>query len=77
MTTQTIRKLLDAAPFQPFKVHLSDGRVVPVRHREFAMVSPADLDFVVYQPDGDIDIIATGRVTGVKLEAKSRRSSAK
>jgi len=37
------------------------------------MISPADLDFVVYQPDGGIDVIATNLVTGLQLKTPRRK----
>lgn len=75
MTAANVRKLVDATPFQPFEVHLSDGRVIPVQHREFIAVSPKDISFVVYQPDGDIDIVSTSQVTSLKLHERKRRST--
>ena len=73
MSTSSIRKLVDAAPFRPFAIHLADGRSIQVHHREFIMISPADLDFVVYQPDGGIDVIATNLVTGLQLKTPRRK----
>jgi hypothetical protein len=75
MNSSSIRRLVDAAPFRPFEIHVTDGRSVPVHHREFIMISPADVDFVVYQPDGAIDVIATNLVTGLKLKAPRRKST--
>lgn len=76
MSTSSIRKLVDAAPFRPFAIHLADGRSIQVHHREFIMISPADLDFVVYQPDGGIDMVATNLVTGLQLKAPRRKLTA-
>jgi hypothetical protein len=75
MSTSSIRRLVDATPFRPFEIRIADGRSIPVHHREFIMISPADVDFVVYQPDGGIDIVATNLVTGLQLKAPKRRSS--
>ncbi len=36
------------------------------------MISPANLDFVVYQPDGGINVVATNLVTGLQLKASRR-----
>ncbi len=75
MSSSSIRRLVDATPFRPFAIHLADGRAIPVHHREFIMISPADLDFVVYQPDGAIDVVATNLVTGLQLKASKRKPS--
>ena len=65
MTAATLRDLVGRSPFQPLDVHLADGRVIPVLHHDFVMISPVERDFVVYQPDGKIDWIDTQLVTGV------------
>jgi len=39
MTSSEIRKLLRAQPFQPFTLHLADGRSIDVAHPE-AMFAP-------------------------------------
>ena len=75
MSSSSIRRLVDAAPFRPFEIHLADGRSIQVHHREFIMISPADIDFVVYQPDGGIDVVATNLVTGLRLKMPRRKST--
>jgi hypothetical protein len=72
MSTSSIRRLVDATPFRPFAIRLADGRSIPVHHREFIMISPADLDFVVYQPDGGIDVVATNLVTRLQPQPSKR-----
>jgi len=39
MNPETLVELLFNQPFEPFAIHLSDGRVFEVRHPEFAVVS--------------------------------------
>ena len=77
MSSTSIRRLVDATPFRPFEIHLAEGRAIPVHHREFIMISPTDVDFVVYQPDGGIDVVATNLVTGLRLKTLRRKSSDK
>jgi hypothetical protein len=53
-TLDDMRELLNARPFVPFRLHLSDGGTIDVRHREFVtsgrryavvgMPDPADPD---------------------------------
>ena len=38
MRPDDIRRLLRTQPFQPFRIHLSDGKAFDVRHPELAMV---------------------------------------
>jgi hypothetical protein len=72
MSTSSIRRLIDATPFRPFEIRLAGGRSISVQHREF-IISPADLNFVVYQANGGIDIVATNLVTGLHLRAPKRK----
>jgi hypothetical protein len=39
MTTDQLRKLLQVRPFQPFRIHLADGRNFDVSSPEFLAVS--------------------------------------
>ena len=67
MTIEQIRTIYDAQPFQPFVVHLADGRKVPVRHREFIMAVPRGRTIVVCQPDGTLNIIDLLLVTDLEI----------
>ena len=40
MKADEIRDALKKQPFEPFEVRMGSGDVVPVRHPEFAMVTP-------------------------------------
>ncbi|HUY88101.1 MAG TPA: hypothetical protein VMV10_05175 [Pirellulales bacterium] len=66
MTIERFRELLDAQPFQPFSIHLADGREVPVLRREFIMAAPSGRIIVVCQPDDSLDFIDLPSVAGMK-----------
>lgn len=51
MTTETLKELLKAAPFQAFTILMSNGRSYEVRHPEFAILMKSNL--VVTDPDTD------------------------
>ena len=51
MRHEQIRQLLRAQPFQPFTIHLPEGRAVPVIHHDFALVSPDALGLEM-EPQG-------------------------
>ena len=51
MKTATIRDLRDKQPFQPFSIHMADGRIVPVTTPDHILISPRNDDFVVYPPE--------------------------
>jgi hypothetical protein len=57
MTIEQLRKLHRARPFQPFTMHLADGRSVHVAHNDFLAQSPSGRTVVVYQPDETSEII--------------------
>jgi hypothetical protein len=41
MTVESIRRVLDAKPFQPFNLHLADGRSISIDHPEFVAYTGA------------------------------------
>jgi hypothetical protein len=41
MTIEKLREFYDASPFQPFVLHLADGRKIPVVHRDFFAAAPS------------------------------------
>lgn len=75
MRSTRIRRLVDAAPFRPDKIHLADDQFVPVHHRESTVISLAAIDFVVYPPDRRIEIMATSLQGGFGLETIKREPS--
>lgn len=67
MTIEELRKLYTAQPFQPFLIHMADGRNIQVRHREYIMASPSGRTAHVYQPDDSFDIIDIALVTALEV----------
>jgi hypothetical protein len=68
MTIDQLRDLYNAQLFQPFVMHLADGRQVPVYHREFIMTVPSGRTVIVCQPDDTLNIIDLLRVTDIELK---------
>jgi hypothetical protein len=73
MTLEAFRETLNAQPFQPFVIHITDGRSVPVVSREFIMRDPRGRTILVYQPDGRLSTIDLLLVT--ELEQPEGESS--
>jgi len=48
-----LRKILKAQPFQPFRIHMNDGRHFDVRHPEMALLSRSFIDIGV-PPDEEV-----------------------
>lgn len=70
MTTKEFRQMYEAKPFRSFSVHLADGRRIPVRHQEFAMLSPSGRTVIVYQPDDSFDVIDLLLATSLRVNGK-------
>jgi hypothetical protein len=75
MTSERVRDLLRAEPFQRFIIHLADGREIPVMHREFMAVGPSGRTATVHQPDDSLNIIDLLLVTDLEMirQTRSRR----
>jgi hypothetical protein len=75
MTIERFRDFYDAQPFQPFVIHLADGRDIPVHHRDFVMAAPSGRTVVVQQPDDTLNVIDLLLVTDLEVQplANGRR----
>ncbi|HEY2952075.1 MAG TPA: hypothetical protein VGK40_05810 [Verrucomicrobiae bacterium] len=77
MTIDQIRQLYDAQPFQPFLIHLADGRQLAVKHREFLASAPSGRTIIVYQPDDSFNIVDVMLVTDLEVKANGSSSHKK
>jgi hypothetical protein len=75
MTITEFRNKYNTQPFQPFTVHLADGRKIGVMHREFVAISPTGRTATIYQPDGSSEVVDLLLVTSLKVNG--RKSSAR
>ena len=57
MIIEPLREMHRARPFQPFDIHLADGRVLPVEHPEFLAQSPSGRTIGVGHDDGTIETV--------------------
>jgi len=57
MTIEQLTTVLHAQPFQPFRIHMADGRSVDVAHPDFLSRSPAGRTVIVYKQDETFEII--------------------
>jgi hypothetical protein len=71
MTIEQIRRLYEAQPFQPFVIHLADGREIPVPSREFMAAAPNGRTVVVYQSDSTANIVDLLLVTDLEVKPAS------
>jgi hypothetical protein len=71
MTIEQLQNLHQARPFQPFDIHIADGRVLPVDHPELLAVPPPSRTIGVGCLDGTIEIVDLLLVTSLKPRASS------
>lgn len=74
MTIEQIKGFYEAKPFQPFTIHLADGREIPVLSREFIMAAPSGRILVVYQPDDTFNWIDLLLVTDLEVRVGTNGS---
>lgn len=67
MQIKELQSVYRAQPFQPFVLHLADGRAVRVAHPEFVALSPTGRNAVVYTKDGAFEIIDVMLVTSIEV----------
>jgi hypothetical protein len=53
MTAAEFRGFLIASPFRPFLVKTTDGDTHRVEHPDYAMISPAKTEVVIWDKDGE------------------------
>jgi hypothetical protein len=61
-----------ARPFQPFDIHLADGRSLAVEHPECLATTPVGRSIGVGLPDGTIEIVDLLLVTSLKPRPNGR-----
>ena len=75
MTIEQLKKMHESRPFEPFDIHLADGRALPVEHPEFLARLPAGRTIMVGLSDGTFEIVDLLLVTSLKSRSNgaSRR----
>ncbi len=72
MTVEQLRKMHQARPFQPFDIHLADGRSLPVDHPEFLAVTPPGRTIGIGLRDGTIEVVDLLLVTSLDFDRDSK-----
>lgn len=75
MKIADVSKLLHAQPFRPFIIHFADGGRVTVQHEDFVALAPTGREMLVYQPDGDYQVVDVMLVT--RLQVLTRNGTGK
>jgi len=67
MTKELITEYLQATPFRPFTVRLTDGRPCEVPARDFAHLAPNGRTLIVFTAGGDgVRVIDVALVTEIE-----------
>ena len=72
MTVEQLRNVHQARPFQPFTIHVADGRSFRVDHPEFVSRSQSGRTIVVHQPDDSFSILDLLLVTELEVHPPER-----
>ncbi len=76
MAPDQVRKVLQAVPFRPFTVEIGGQRRVPVKHTDYAQLSPAGRTLVVFSDDDDaadiIDVFLIKNLSLAKTPARRK-----
>jgi hypothetical protein len=74
MNIKALRKAHSERPFQPFDLHVADGRVIPVPHPEFLAEFPGGRAVIVTHEDFSWDVIDLLPVTSIHVQRNGRSS---
>ena len=69
MTIEQLRNVHHAEPFQPFTIHLADGRNFLVPHRDFLSHSPTGRTIIVHHQDDSFSILDLLLVTELEVHS--------
>jgi hypothetical protein len=69
MTGAQFRNVREANPFQPFIIHLADGRSFTVHHRDFVSQSPGGRTIIVYGSGESFSLVDLFLVTELEVLA--------
>ena len=75
MELALVKRLVEARPFKPFRLVLSNDREIPIPHREFISISPPGITAAVWYKDGGGEWVDLRLVVSVKENDAKRRSA--
>ena len=75
MASQQLRHMHQARPFQPFDIHLADGRSIPVDHPELLAITSNGRTISVASHEDAFEIIDLLLVTSLKARSNGTARS--
>ena len=74
MTINEFRDVLSATPFQPFIVHIANGRTIPVPHPDFVFFTGKGRTAIISRPEDDgFAIVDLLLITQLEVLGKAAR----
>lgn len=77
MTTDQLREVHHAQPFEPFTLHLADGREFRVGHPEFLAMSPGGRTIYVVTGEASLERIDLLMVVSISTGSQNGRGRRK
>ena len=74
MKIAELRRAYRAKPFRPFRLHLADGREIPVTHPENMSVGTDGRCIAVYVPREGFEIIDVPLLTAIDFRRKQSKT---
>ena len=72
MTIDELRKIVHAVPFQPFRLHLADGRAVQVPHPDFIAIGGQGRTVIVTSQDETLwNLVDLVLVTDIEVQGSA------
>lgn len=68
ITGKAFRKYVNLS--KPFSIHLADGREIRVPHGEHVSLEPGGRMFMMWLPDGGLELFNLTMVTSIKESAR-------
>jgi hypothetical protein len=75
MAPDRLRDALKTAPFRPFNVELPNGKKVPVKHPDYAFLSPAGRTLIVEKDNEGMEMIDVFLITNLSFTGLKKSSS--
>ncbi|MEK7675553.1 MAG: hypothetical protein AAB676_06950 [Verrucomicrobiota bacterium] len=75
MTLKTIREMREVTPFRPFKIHLTDGRALPVATPDHLFLFPTHAEILVVMPDGGFHFVDPAQIASLSGRPKAARTT--
>ena len=76
MTIEQFKSALHANPFRPFTIHMADGRVFLIKHRDFVSRSPSGRTIVVHSDDDSFSVLDLLLMSEVEVHAEDTHADA-